>query len=190
MEDLIHAKVRNARGIPQAPFVEKVEDYIKVPADFDKVMTVFQERLQQYKYMEQSKLNSVKQFERKIPEIEETLKMVEVLKLKHENQETLESNYQLNDTLYTEAEIPSTDKVLLWLGADVMLEYPIDEAIELLQDKLKTAKTNLEISEEDAECLRENITTMEVNTARLYNWDVERRKNLRLAQEGTKNLKI
>jgi prefoldin subunit 5 len=190
MDGLINSKVKNARGIPQAPFVEKVEDYVKNPSDFEQVMTVFQERLQQYKYMEQSKLNSVKQFKKKIPEIEETLKMVEVLKAKNEAQESLETNYQLNDTLFTTAEIEPTDKVLLWLGADVMLEYPVDEAIELLQDRLNTAKSNLLISEEDAEFLRENITTMEVNTARLYNWDVERRKNVRLAEEGTKNLKI
>ena len=28
---------------------------------------------------------------------------------------------------------------------------------------------------------------MEVNTARLYNWDVERRKKLRATEEGAKN---
>lgn len=169
--------------------MENVEEYIKNPEDFERVMEMFQERLQQYKYMEQSKLNAQTQFHRTIPEIEDSLKMVGLLKEKNEMDETIETNYELNETLYTAAEVPPTDKVMLWLGADVMLEYPIDEAETLLNEKLATAKTNLATSEEDAEYLRENITTMEVNTARLYNWDVERRKKERLAEEGAK-LKI
>lgn len=187
---LTFRKIKNPRGIPQAPFVEKVEDYIKDPADFEKIMSIFQERLQQYKYMEQSKMNAARQFKTKIPEIKDTLTMVNFLNTKKDSEESIETNYELNDTLYTTAEIQPTDKVLLWLGADVMLEYPIDEAITLLEGKLSTAVKNLEISEEDAEFLRENITTMEVNTARLYNWDVERRRNIRLAEQGTKNLAI
>lgn len=186
----LHSKVKNPRGIPQAPFVEKVEDYVKDPADFEKILSIFQERLQQYKYMEQSKINAAKQFKAKIPEIKDSLTMVQFLNSKKDSDESIETNYELNETLYTTAEIQPTDKVLLWLGADVMLEYPIDEAIELLEDKLSKTKKNLEISEEDAEFLRENITTMEVNTARLYNWDVERRRNIRLAEQGTKNLSI
>ncbi|ODV72329.1 tubulin-binding prefolding complex subunit PAC10 [Cyberlindnera jadinii NRRL Y-1542] len=190
MEELLNSKVKNPRGIPQAPFVEKVDEYVKTSDDFDKVMQLFQERLQQYKYMEQSKINAQAQFMKKIPEIEESLRMVRFLKEKNESQESIDTNYELNETLYTTATIEPTDKVMLWLGADIMLEYPIDEAEELLVEKLSTAKTNLEISEEDAEFLRENITTMEVNTARLYNWDVERRKKERLAEEGAKNLRI
>ncbi|ONH69621.1 Prefoldin subunit 3 [Cyberlindnera fabianii] len=186
---MMNSTVKNPRGIPQAPFVEKVDDYVKKPEDFEKVMAMFQERLQQYKYMEQSKKNAAAGFKKKIPEIDDSLKMVELVKKKKEAQESLETNYELNETVYTTAEIEPTDTVLLWLGADVMLEYPLDEAIELLTEKLATAKSNLQISEEDAEFLRENITTMEVNAARLYNWDVERRKNLRLAEEGVKNLR-
>ena len=71
-----------------------------------------------------------------------------------------------------------------------MLEYPIDEAIELLKKKLADSEQSLTVSTEDVEFLRENITTMEVNCARLYNWDVQRRQDLKQAQEGTKNLKI
>ncbi len=57
-----------------------------------------------------------------------------------------------------------------------MLEYSIEEAIDLLRSKLSAAKESLEICESDLELLRENITTMEVNTARVYNWDVQKRR--------------
>lgn len=39
-----------------------------------------------------------------------------------------------------------------------MLSYPIDEAQELLESKLKTAKTSLSNCEEDLDFIREQIT--------------------------------
>ena len=57
-----------------------------------------------------------------------------------------------------------------------MLEYPLDEARDLLTEKLSKAKQSLKEVNEDLEFLREQITTMEVNTARVYNWDVKKRR--------------
>ena len=182
MDTVFNSTKTNPRGIPEAPFVENVEDYIKNPEDFEMCFGKFQDHLSKYKYMQESKLASVKQLRQKIPDIENTLSMCELLKKKQEREdedngddEPLEINYQLNETLFTKAAVNSRDpnlKVGLWLGADVMLEYPLDEAIDLLTKKLSDAKESLEISNQDVEFLRENITTMEVNCARLYNWDV------------------
>ena len=52
-------------------------------------------------------------------------------------------------------------------------------AIALLQSKLSAAEQNLQNTIEDLEFLREQITVMEVNTARVYNWDVKRRREAR-----------
>ena len=60
-----------------------------------------------------------------------------------------------------------------------MLSYKIPEAIELLETKLKNAEGSLQGLHDDLEFLREQITVMEVNTARLYNWDVVRRRERR-----------
>ena len=38
----------------------------------------------------------------------------------------------LADNLYCKASVPPTDKVCLWFGANVMLEYDIDEDQALL----------------------------------------------------------
>jgi Prefoldin subunit len=62
-----------------------------------------------------------------------------------------------------------------------MLSYTQDEAIELLSSKLSAAKQGLGSTVEDLEFLREQITIMEVNTARCYNWDVKRRREKREA---------
>jgi hypothetical protein len=60
-----------------------------------------------------------------------------------------------------------------------MLSYEISEAVSLLKSKLDTAEGSLLGVMEDLEFLREQITVMEVNTARLYNWDVKRRRERR-----------
>lgn len=50
-----------------------------------------------------------------------------------------------------------------------MLLYPLQEAIDLLQNKLDGAKKSLEETVEDLEWLREQVTVMEVNFARVHN---------------------
>lgn len=183
--NIFRTKKTNPRGIPEAPFIEKVDSIIKNPeTDFENVMRMFQERLQQYKYMELSKKQQMADLNIKIPDIEKNLEIIDhIQERKSEDDEdgdakVIETNYELNDTLYTKAsiDVEKLNSVYLWLGADVMLEYPLDEAVVLLNDRLNKNNEQLKIIKEDLEFLKENITTMEVNTARLYNWDVERRK--------------
>lgn len=65
-----------------------------------------------------------------------------------------------------------------------MLSYPLAEAISLLTSKLAAANTSLAQTERDLDFLRDQITTMEVNTARVHNWDVKRRREGRLKAEA------
>jgi hypothetical protein len=60
-----------------------------------------------------------------------------------------------------------------------MLAYKLPAARDLLKDKLATAEGSLATTVSDLEFLREQITVMEVNTARVYNWDVKRRRERR-----------
>jgi prefoldin subunit 5 len=187
MADFLKPKNTNPRGIPQAPFIDRVDDIIKNPeTEFEHVMKLFQDRLQQYKYMELSKKQQLGDLKIKIPDIEKNLQIINFIQQRKqesddddEDSNIIQTNYELNDTLYTKADIDTSklESVYLWLGADVMLDYPLDEAVELLNERLENNNKQLEIVKEDLRFLKENITTMEVNTARLYNWDVERRKN-------------
>ncbi|KAK0365748.1 peptide chain release factor 1 [Friedmanniomyces endolithicus] len=159
----------NPRGIPFAPFVDKVEDYVSSRSDVEGCLKSFQEMISKYQYMEANTSRRAVGLRDKIPDIDKTLET--------EDAEPLESFFELNDTLYAKAEIPKTEEVYLWLGANVMLSYPLPEAETLLQSKLEAAQLSLENCDEDLDFLREQITTMEVATARVYNWDVnERRK--------------
>lgn len=66
----------------------------------------------------------------------------------------------MNDTLYAKALVPPTEEVYLWLGANVMLSYPIAEAVALLESKLSVAQDSLKTCEEDLDFLREQITVI------------------------------
>ncbi|KAI8827266.1 Prefoldin subunit-domain-containing protein [Fimicolochytrium jonesii] len=179
----------NPRGIPRAPFVSKVEEYAASEAEVESTLRKFQEMISKYKYMQGHLLQRKQSLESKIPDIKKTLEMVEFLITGQDSEEPLTSHYELNDTLYAHARLtPSKDgksTVYLWLGANVMLEYTTAEAQTLLQQKLGSAKTSLTQVDEDLEFLREQITTMEVNTARVYNHDVKMRR-LRKQAEGSK----
>lgn len=182
----------NPRGIPEAKFIENIEDFINprtcTDADVSNFLNELQMRLEQYKFMEESKRSSLANLDTKIPDITNTLNMCEFLKQRSteigrdeldNEQKTISVDYQLNDTIYATANIEpeSCKSISLWLGANVMLEYPIDEAIDMLSERLTSTKHSKEITLEDLEFLRANITTMEVNLARVYNWDVQRRKS-------------
>ncbi|CAG61236.1 uncharacterized protein GVI51_K01023 [Nakaseomyces glabratus] len=190
MDTLFNSTEKNPRGIPSAPFLEDIGAFMAKEKEFELVFSKFQERLSKYKFMLESKQATVRQLHVRIPDIENTLQVCRQLKQSKEDGEesALKFNYKLNETLFTKAQVDLTKdlNVGLWLGADVMLEYPIDEAIALLEKKLEDSQDSLRIAKEDVEFLRENITTMEVNCARLYNWDVELRK----ATKATEKLAI
>lgn len=71
--------------------------------------------------------------------------LVKHLKAKQEEGETVVTRYNLADTVYTKAELDVDAGIVnLWLGANVMIEYTYDEAIELLSSKEEKAKKDLE----------------------------------------------
>lgn len=57
-----------------------------------------------------------------------------------------------------------------------MVEYPLEEAKTVLTNNLTTANKNLEQVSKDLKFLKSQITTTEVNVARVYNYDVKQRR--------------
>ncbi|KAJ7451082.1 Prefoldin subunit-domain-containing protein [Mycena latifolia] len=202
-----NAEERNPRGIPKAPFIADVEEHIGGPTgEVEGPLKNFQDALAKYRFMDNNLAQRRAGLEDKIPDIKKTLMMVEFLQERREgkgkaadddldaddddleeegSQKPLTTTFELNDTLYAEAELEDTDTVYLWLGANVMLSYKIPAAITLLKSKLQAAETSLENTIEDLEFLREQITVMEVNTARVYNWDVKRRREKREREQAS-----
>ena len=76
-----------------------------------------------------------------------------------------------------------TQSVCLWLGANVMVEYPLSEAKDLLEQNKRNAKQNVSNHERDLNFVRDCITTLEVSLARVFNWDVLQRRNKKIEEE-------
>ena len=105
----------------------------------------------------------------KLEDLKKSIESIEGLKSASDS----EFMYELNDTLYGRAKLPTGSKALetvhLWLGANVMLSYPVEEGLALLKEKQEEAAGMVNKCEQDLLFVRDQITTMEVNTARVYN---------------------
>ena len=113
----------------------------------------------------------------KLPDIKKTLEMVAMLKIKHADEQSLETNFLISDNIWAKATVPNkTGKVGLWLGANVMVEYDHDEAMKLLMKNLSNAEAKVKQTDGDIEFLKDQITTTEVNMARVYNQGVKNKQ--------------
>ena len=187
----------NPRGIPTFPFLPNVTDYVKTQAEVEGTLQRFQEMISKYQFMSQNVERRAAGLREKLPEMRKSLDTVRFLRMQKgisaagddladdldEKREDglIETTFPLQDTLYSHATIntKTLDEVYLWLGANVMVAYPLEEAEKLLQEKLDKAKESLKAAEEDLEFVRVQTTTLEVATARVHNWDVGEKRKLK-----------
>jgi len=172
-------------GIPPSDFIDDVEKFLTekfkaasvsdVGTDqAEAALRTMDEVLQKYKMFEAGLSEKKRRLESQIPEISSTLDAIK--HLLDNNGKTVETSFQLADAVYAKASIDCTDKVMLWLGANVMLEYDATEAQSLLTNNKENAIKSLEDVRMQLAYLRDQMTTTEVSMARVYNWDVNRRK--------------
>ncbi|KPI84941.1 prefoldin-like protein [Leptomonas seymouri] len=169
------------RGIPKVAFVENVAELVKSSGDSaETLLKRFSEQYSKYKLAEHRLIRTIANLEAKIPDIKKTLQTLEYLKkslVEEAGGEGFTTNYGLTESVFCQAKVPPQKTVHVWLGANVMVEYTFDEATQLLEKNLKSATENLATTQEDLSWLQEQQTILEVNTSRLYNYDVmERRK--------------
>ena len=113
----------------------------------------------------------------KIPDIEKAIEAVEYLeKKKNDSNENMNVDFMVSNNLWAKALVPASETVCLWLGADVMCEYTLDEARTLLSKNLENANTTLKNNEVDLDFIKDQMTVCEVNIARVYNDSVKKQK--------------
>jgi len=172
----------NPRGIPKSPFIENLEEFMKQQQSSDETLRVMQDNYSKYKFMEGRLAQSKNSLKVKIPDIQKTLEMVQYLIAKKAAKEVIKSTYELAANIFGNATV-KPESVCLWLGANVMVEYSFDEAIQLLTKNLESAEHNLKELVEDLDFLKDQITTTEVNIARIFNYDVKQRRLKKKAEQ-------
>lgn len=117
----------------------------------DKVLRRLDEQHSKYKLMEYNIIARRRKLKLQIPDLIKSLEMVDILRTQTEDKET---QFLLSEQVFLKATVPPTKTVCLWLGANVMLEYPLDEAEVLLKQNIESAETNLKCLEHDQDFLR------------------------------------
>lgn len=178
----------NPRGIPKVEFIANIAAHVKTAGgEAESILKRFSEQYSKYKLAEHRLIRSVANLEAKLPEIKKTIQTVTFLKQELEvNAKGFRTNYGLTESVFCQASVPAQTTVHLWLGANVMVEYSFDEAIALLGRNLTSAEENLAKTQEDLAWLQEQQTILEVNTSRVYNFDVVARRNKTEAEKAKK----
>jgi len=163
-------------GIPKALFIHNVEEFLKQKSEtVESILRALQDNYSKYKWIEVKLTQSKEALKNKLPDIQKTLEMVTYLS-ENAKESGVNSHFELSPGLYANATLKNINSVCLWLGANVMVEYSFDEALLLLTRNLEAAKTNLSGIEAELNFLKDQITTTEVNIARVYNFDVKQRR--------------
>ena len=111
------------------------------PASCELLIGAYSDLFSKFKSYEMQLEQKKRMYIEKLPEIEKSINLVVHLKRKKDAGQTVVTRYNLADTIYSKAEVDCTQGIVnLWLGANVMLEYTYDEALELLLTKQAQAK--------------------------------------------------
>ena len=169
---LIDKTKKNSRGVPAMNFIENIDDWIDKFTS-SKLISYINQYINKYKFMEAQIVKSNEGLNIKIPDIEKCLETIEYLE-KKEKDKPINVDYMVSNNLWAKAEVNIPDSVFLWLGANVMCEYKMEEAKTLLNQNLKNAKEQVKRNNDDLEFIKDQMTIGEVNYARIYNETVRR----------------
>ncbi len=135
---------KNERDIPATRFIDDIEIFVNSfdpPASCELLIGAYSDLFSKFKSYEMQLEQKKRMYIEKLPEIEKSINLVMHLKRKKDAGHTVVTRYNLADTIYSKAEVDCTQGIVnLWLGANVMLEYTYDEALDLLVTKQAQAK--------------------------------------------------
>ncbi|KAG2430650.1 hypothetical protein HYH02_013648 [Chlamydomonas schloesseri] len=164
--------------VPKAEFIEDVASFLQ-DKDADRILAQLQENLRTYRMIQEDLVQKRVRTLTKLPELQRAVEIVKHLIEKQESGEATITDFQLAEGVYAKAKIAGAKTVNLWLGAGVMLEYGLEEALTLLQENEANCRANLKTNEESTAYIKDSITTTEVSISRIYNHDLERRRKVK-----------
>ncbi|KAK4525044.1 hypothetical protein GAYE_SCF07G2949 [Galdieria yellowstonensis] len=166
--------------VPTAKFLEDIDKVIEEQGGTSAVFQALEQLYTRYKILDSSLTRQKKSFQEKIPDLTNALQVIRWLQQRptapsqetgsSASEEETETTFELADNIYATAIVTKKDPqvVYLWLGANVMVEYSLEEAESLLKENLDGARDKIQQLEKELSFLREQMTTTEVNISRVY----------------------
>ncbi|GMM43141.1 hypothetical protein FOG51_01608 [Hanseniaspora uvarum] len=179
----------NPRGIPKALFIDLNDT--KITSNLELTVANVQQNLQKYEYMLKSKDQQLKSITDITKDIKTNSKVIDTLIAQNaddsddEDGEFQDIQYELEDGLFAFASIPkksTTNTVSLWLGSGILMEFTYEEAQQILSEKSAVYTNKINEIMEDIEFLREQITTLQVNMSKVYNYSILQKRKLEQQQ--------
>ncbi|VIO97408.1 Prefoldin subunit family protein [Brugia malayi] len=164
------------QGVPTAEVMENVEAYLKKEGNIgiEEGIRRLEAIYRKYKQVEQQLTEQKSRLVSKLPDLEKSVRVINHLEEKSKKKEIVEVTHLLSEHVYQRVKTDSPDKVLLWLGSNVMVEFSLNEARCILEDNYKT-KDGVTKYEKELAFLKDQITTTEVNMAHVYNYGIRQR---------------
>ncbi|OHS94227.1 Prefoldin subunit family protein [Tritrichomonas foetus] len=162
-------------GIPKAEFIEDIAAAAPTMEDAEKLFQSKQEILSKYRYLEQGLLEKQQSLKASRPDVVNNLTAVKKLSSQTCQNDPI-THFQISDSVYGTAKLTQSKTVALWLGANLMVEYPYEEAEALLQTNLDNLDKQLAEIENNLVFLRDQIITTEVTVSRLTNHIISTRR--------------
>ncbi|KAL1244297.1 Prefoldin subunit [Trichinella spiralis] len=160
-----------SEDIPVAEFIGDVEQFsIKSGLSYQEIIQQATLTLHRYKMIDRHVRQSVERLAEKIVDIKKSLQCCFLLEQKLATSESLITHVTLADNLFSKVSIPPSNRVCIWLGADVMVEFTVKEGIEFLKGELEIAEPRKESLLQKLDFIREQMTTVEVNIAMVHNY--------------------
>ena len=176
----------------KAAFIEDMAKYVEEQGGMERAITQLQKTYRELKQLEQSLAARKTNLATKLPSLERTLDAVKHLKAQSEarkeqapeERKVRHVRYELGESgIYAQAALAEQayERVNLWMGANVMIEYTLDDAIALLEKNLGDARETIAGISRDMDIVKERTVTMEVNIARFYNHELAQHNKQRAA---------
>ncbi|CEF67782.1 Prefoldin subunit 3 [Strongyloides ratti] len=165
-------------GIPPAEIIEDVEEFLSKNKDIkaEDAHQKLQNDYRKYKILE-SEMKALKEkITENLPDYEQAKQVINFLKMKKANNETLKTSYKLTDEVYQHAEVEDLDSFVLYMGAYVMVEYPLDEGEEFINKNIAAINQRISEIDEELEYILNQITIVEVSTAHFINYMISSNK--------------
>ncbi|VDL73080.1 unnamed protein product [Nippostrongylus brasiliensis] len=182
----------------EGPDVEDVEAWLaKEKLSPEEGVSVLEEKYKKYKYVEASMTSQKARMAEKLPDYKNSLAILDVLIEKkmalnpfpvramnirmvricfQAKEEPFETTYLVSEEVYTKATVKKPEKVSIWLGANIMVEYELDKAKELLEKNQGSVQKAVDELTSELAFVKDQITTTEVNIAHVHNYGVKKRQ--------------
>ncbi|CAJ0949160.1 unnamed protein product, partial [Mesorhabditis belari] len=166
------------RGIPLMKAVEDVAQWLKSEGEIsgEDGRGRLDEQYRKYKMIEAGMAQQRLRLMEKIPEFQNSLRLIDTLIEKKEKGESFETSPMISEEVWTKATVKEPKTVSIWIGANIMVEYELDKAKQLIIKNHKKLNEQLAELNHELAFVKDQITTTEVNIAHVHNHVVKQRR--------------